>query len=370
MAETRLNLRYRVPDKQRLRMGQARSWRRWAIGPRRTPQRGIRPRADHPARAAVDRSRRAGASDRRHRHRDDAEGDLRLDRPEDQAAKPAPADDGDRTGQRRRRLHPAAGTASPRRLQHLGRTLGRAGGRRPSRRSSRRPSACWRQSPARPRTAYRQRTRARRRRRSSPSNRRLTGDWTSSPGPRALDQTGNRDAIYEPGVVFFLEGPRADAFCAKAKRTAPPTSRAGRLNARVPRLGDQLLGLALDLERDARRRPRGLRLVLRRGRDHDRDGGADLLGLGGTGDAQGKLLYSLRRRRHGARGPLIGRSNIERWTWNHVVLVRDGRAVRVHLNGDPHAGDRDRDARADRGSRPVLLRRPLRRRLDLGRPAG
>ena len=30
----------------------------------------------------------------------------------------------------------------------------------------------------------------------------------------------------------------------------------------------------------------------------------------------------------------MGRTEIARWTWNHVVFVRDGQAVRVYLNGE------------------------------------
>ena len=28
----------------------------------------------------------------------------------------------------------------------------------------------------------------------------------------------------------------------------------------------------------------------------------------------------------------VGRTEIKRWTWNHVLLVRDGKTVRVYLN--------------------------------------
>ena len=31
----------------------------------------------------------------------------------------------------------------------------------------------------------------------------------------------------------------------------------------------------------------------------------------------------------------VGRTAIERWAWNHVALVRDGKTARVYLNGDP-----------------------------------
>jgi hypothetical protein len=38
---------------------------------------------------------------------------------------------------------------------------------------------------------------------------------------------------------------------------------------------------------------------------------------------------------HGRDGvPQIGRTEIPRWTWCHLVLVRNGGSVRVYLNGD------------------------------------
>ena len=30
---------------------------------------------------------------------------------------------------------------------------------------------------------------------------------------------------------------------------------------------------------------------------------------------------------------MAGRTTTRRWTWNHAVFIRDGDAVRVHLNG-------------------------------------
>ena len=38
---------------------------------------------------------------------------------------------------------------------------------------------------------------------------------------------------------------------------------------------------------------------------------------------------------HSGGGIHTGRTVIPRWTWNHVVFVRDGGRVRIHLNGNP-----------------------------------
>jgi hypothetical protein len=151
-------------------------------------------------------------------------------------------------------------------------------------------------------------------------------------GPRAIDAAGNGDAIYEPGVVFFLEGPRPDAFCEAGEKNRAAHFAGGRLNARVPGMRDRY-SISLWIWNGM---PDGARDVagwfLAQGRDHAAPGAAETLGVGGAGEGQGKLIF---RRSGEATKPLFGRSDIPRWTWNHVVLVRDGREIRVYLNGDP-----------------------------------
>jgi hypothetical protein len=153
-------------------------------------------------------------------------------------------------------------------------------------------------------------------------------------GPRAIDQMARHDAFYEPGVVFFLEGPRSDTFGSEGETNRSVHLAGGRLNARIPSLGNSYT-VSLWIWNGM---PDGAREVagwlFARGRDLDRDGGSDLLGLGGSGDTQGRLLYSPGDA-SSTSGPIVGRSNIDRWTWTHVALVRDGDAVRIHLNGDP-----------------------------------
>ena len=80
-------------------------------------------------------------------------------------------------------------------------------------------------------------------------------------GPRAVDSSGNnRDAFYEPGVAFFLAGAGAEAFekPAAKNRAAPLCGRT--LKCPHRRLERSLLGVAVALERHARRCPRGDRL--------------------------------------------------------------------------------------------------------------
>lgn len=148
-------------------------------------------------------------------------------------------------------------------------------------------------------------------------------------GPRAKDSSGHqRDAIYESRVCYFLEGP--DAF-----QTQGETNRAAhfvgeRLRAgQVPAGKDYSVslwiwnGMPVD-GRDV------TGWFLSRGTDHILSSTGEHLGLGGTSGNTGKLIYAA-----GTGDKVIGgKTEIPRWTWNHVVFVRQGDQVRVYLNGN------------------------------------
>jgi hypothetical protein len=74
--------------------------------------------------------------------------------------------------------------------------------------------------------------------------------------------------------------------------------------------------------------------IFSRDRNHGLSDYGDHLGIGGAASEPGKLIFFHGGREASAR-PAIGRTALERWTWNHVVLVRDGQTVRVYLNGSP-----------------------------------
>ena len=65
-------------------------------------------------------------------------------------------------------------------------------------------------------------------------------------------------------------------------------------------------------------------------RDHDfgLSPGGEHLGIGGTATQPGRLVFLA-----GERAPLVGATELKRWTWHHVVLVRDGKSVKVYLDG-------------------------------------
>jgi hypothetical protein len=153
-------------------------------------------------------------------------------------------------------------------------------------------------------------------------------------GPWAVDATGgNRDAVYEPAVAYFLEGPRSGAFCTDGETNRAAHFAGGRLRSRIANLADDYsisLWLWNGMPVDARAVSGW---IFSRGRDHGLGPHGDHLGIGGTAGHAGKLIILHGNEADGAE-LAVGRTQIERWTWNHVVFVRDGGTVRVYLNGD------------------------------------
>ncbi|NLF70232.1 MAG: hypothetical protein GX575_14430 [Candidatus Anammoximicrobium sp.] len=154
-------------------------------------------------------------------------------------------------------------------------------------------------------------------------------------GPRAVDSSGqNRDAIYEPGVLFFLEGPRSDVYCADGETNRAAHFAGGRIETRLAGLKDRYTlslwfwnGMPADGRETAG-------WICSRGHNHGLGPHGDHLGVGGTATAPGRLIFQHGDAHRGTK-PLAGRTEIARWTWNHVALVREGQAVRVYLNGQP-----------------------------------
>jgi len=149
-------------------------------------------------------------------------------------------------------------------------------------------------------------------------------------GPTAFDATpANHDAIYEPGVVFFLAGPQsAAANSDELNRSAHFAG--GRLRAQPGDLGEAYSvslwcwnGMPVD-GRDV------TGWMFSRGRDLNPVG--DHLGIGGKQDGPGKLIFQ-HASPSGETKTHVGATELERWTWNHITFVRDQANVRVYLNG-------------------------------------
>jgi hypothetical protein len=149
--------------------------------------------------------------------------------------------------------------------------------------------------------------------------------------PHAVDSSGRQhDAVYEPGVVFFLDGPASDQLCGPGETNRCAHFAGGRMRLRLPQLTSQY-SLSVwfwnGMPTDARATTGWL---FSRERDFGFGPFGDHLGLTGTSGTPGRLMFQ-----HGRDGvPQIGRTEIPRWTWCHLVLVRNGDSVRVYLNGD------------------------------------
>ena len=150
-------------------------------------------------------------------------------------------------------------------------------------------------------------------------------------GPHAADRSSRaRDAAYEPGITFYLEGPRSAAFCENGEKNRAPHFVGGRLRARFAKIGDRYsVSLWLWNGMPVTARPVS-GWFFSRDHDHGLSAFGDHLGVGGTNHHAGKLIFL-----HGnnAKTLAVGKTEILRWQWQHVVLVRDGPTVRAYLNG-------------------------------------
>lgn len=150
-------------------------------------------------------------------------------------------------------------------------------------------------------------------------------------GPHADDASGQgRDAVYEAGITYYLEGPQSAAFCADGAVNRSPHLVGGRLRSRLHGLGERYsvsLWLWNGMPNDGRDVSGWL---FSRGPDQGLGAHGDHLGIGGKSGHTGKLVFF-----HGGddRAVVAGKTEIPRWQWQHVVLVRDGATVRVYLNG-------------------------------------
>jgi len=152
-------------------------------------------------------------------------------------------------------------------------------------------------------------------------------------GHRARDASGNRhDGYVEPGVVFFLEGPHSTAFCQNGEVNRASHFAGGRLETTIPQLGTRYtvsLWFWNGMPNDGRETAGW---IFSRGHNHGLGPASDHVGVGGTATEPGKLIYLNGSDRDAAK-PLIGRTILQRWTWNHLLFVRDGTTVRIYLNG-------------------------------------
>jgi len=160
--------------------------------------------------------------------------------------------------------------------------------------------------------------------------------------PTARDAMGKHHAVFEDGVALFLPGadgrvghqppqpPATNAFSGTRINRAAHFA-GGRVRANVP-LGENYsveLWLWNGLPANARA---VAGYVFSRGPDGDKAARGEHLGIGGTfrADLTGKLILFNGNERDEV---LVGRTTLALRAWHHVVLVREGAKVRVHLDG-------------------------------------
>lgn len=155
-------------------------------------------------------------------------------------------------------------------------------------------------------------------------------------GPQAADATGHgHHATYESNITFYLEGPRPAEFASKDEINRAPHFVGGRLRARLDQLGDRYtvsLWLWNGMPNDGRDVSGWL---FSRGPDHGLNDASEHLGIGGKSGHTGKLVFF---RGDDASSAVAGKTELPRWQWHHVALVRDGQQVRIYFDGQLEIG--------------------------------
>jgi len=149
-------------------------------------------------------------------------------------------------------------------------------------------------------------------------------------GPVAADASPHgHDAVYERDVAYYLEGPKSASFCADEVNRAPHLVGA-RIRSRLAGLGSQYsvsLWFWNGMPNDGRETSGWL---FSRGQDHGLSVMGEHIGIGGKSGHTGKLiLFSGTNDKN----LVAGKSEIPRWQWQHLVVVRDKNQVRAYLNG-------------------------------------
>jgi len=146
-------------------------------------------------------------------------------------------------------------------------------------------------------------------------------------GPLAADASNHhREATYDGGVAYYLEGPHSAQFCAGEKNRAPHFV-GGRLCADLSDLGENY-SISLWLWNGMPNEGREVSgWFYSRDHNHGISHFGEHLGIGGNSKHTGKLMFEA------SSGPIAGKSEIPRWTWQHVVLVREADMAWVYLNG-------------------------------------
>ena len=152
-------------------------------------------------------------------------------------------------------------------------------------------------------------------------------------GTKAEDcSSNNRHATYEPGVAYFLEGPQVPGLSRPDGPTRAAHFAGGRVAASCPLCETYSVEMWIYncLPNDARA---VTGYFFSRGADGSKGAPGEHLGIGGTyrdGSLVGRLIFFNGDERNEV---VVGSTEIAPKKWHHVALVRQGEGVKVFLNG-------------------------------------
>jgi Concanavalin A-like lectin/glucanases superfamily len=146
-------------------------------------------------------------------------------------------------------------------------------------------------------------------------------------GPLAKDECASqRHATYEGGVAYYLDGPHSQAFCVGEVNRAPHFVN-GRLASDLSGVGEAYT-ISMWIWNGMPNEGREMSgWFYSRDHNHGVSAYGEHLGVGGSAGNTGRLVFQA------GEAVLAGKTEIPRWTWQHVALVREGAKVRVYLNG-------------------------------------
>ena len=146
-------------------------------------------------------------------------------------------------------------------------------------------------------------------------------------GPLAKDEgASQRHATYEGGVAYYLDGPHSAAFCVGEVNRAPHFVN-GRLASDLSGVGEAYT-ISMWIWNGMPNEGREMcGWFYSRDHNHGVSAYGEHLGVGGSAGHTGRLVFQA------GEAVLAGTTEIPRWTWQHVVLVRAGAKVRLYLNG-------------------------------------
>jgi hypothetical protein len=153
-------------------------------------------------------------------------------------------------------------------------------------------------------------------------------------GPRSVDASGSGNhGVFSGRAAYWLKGPESSNFCGPNKINRAVQFAGGRLGAVVKELGESYSvemwfsnGIAPESRAVAG-------YMFSRGADQADGAPGDHLGIGGkhNAEAAGRLIFFNGNKLDEL---MIGTTKLPLNTFNHVVLVRQGRSVAVYLNGN------------------------------------